>query len=700
MASTLPPVGCRVTIHGLLQRPELNGRRGRVVSHLPDARRCAVLLDGERQPLSLSAARLCASPPPLSAAMDACTRVALGTLVPGDLVATAGGLEGTLLAIDGRVGVVGRGGETIRSLLRDTELLCPCGERAAAEGRTERVVIGSWPARCELDASGRRVAGRGEVGLSDPIPEGARVVGLELHADGMDQGWGNTADSGLLLAVRRASALASSETLLRLVYDRTRHPSPRHTASLLLPDNSLLAGDRLELFLQCPQYPGWRAHCSSARLLLLTRPPPRAVSSPPPAGWENHAAAAFAALWAALSDGRRLAVQRSHMAVRGLRQQRVLASREQAEAAAETAAALPPRLERLLTLSAQRGEPIDPSAAEKLRRAFQQMAADGGPPPAEPPAAAVAWRASRARRCGAMADSIFAALEAEGAERQLLALLVAQLAEAASHCTYRWERELAMMQDLITGSCSSISEHVEDAILHALLQHRRRLAEAELHAAKRHSDDMHFESHFYASVPFGLPEQEAAERDPNRHTYTQHALSDFSPAAAEARLLAKYTPRHLLGAVRAYLAADDRPADAQLRREKLFDWLAAHVPPGVLPHAPPAARREAWLYEMCHDQQTYELTDAALSYALCRMRVLELREEGEGEAHAVGEGGGEPEGEGEEEGEAEAEGEAEGRAEGREAAAGAAAHRLIRSRLLLYGAPPLLAALMWWALSS
>lgn len=89
-------------------------------------------------------------------------------------------------------------------------------------------------------------------------------------------------------------------------------------------------------------------------------------------------------------------------------------------------------------------------------------------------------------------------------------------------------------------------------------------------------------------------------------------------------LHASYGPAAVRAAVRERLLDSDG-AGAQQLRSKLIDWLSAHVPDGLLPRAPPHERREAWLYEYCHDAETYRLSDAALHFALCGMRVLRLR---------------------------------------------------------------------------
>eukprot|EP00966_Prymnesium_polylepis_P116824 2699640-Prymnesium_polylepis.1 len=160
-----------------------------------------------------------------------------------------------------------------------------------------------------------------------------------------------------------------------------------------------------------------------------------------------------------------------------------------------------------------------------------------------------------------------------------------------------------MMLDLVSGRAASPDAlHIEDAVLQMLIAARRRTAEAALHAAKAHSDDLHFESHFYASVSFGIPEQMVAQRDPNRLTYAQHGLTSFDPAAVEARLQAGYTPAAVRATVRTQLF-ESQDAGAQQLREKLVDWLAAHVPDGVLPEGSSAERREHWLHVLCHDAE-------------------------------------------------------------------------------------------------
>ena len=52
------PVGSGCTVRGIMARPELNGRRGVVVTAPDDGGRVGVLLEGEAKPLSLKSSSL------------------------------------------------------------------------------------------------------------------------------------------------------------------------------------------------------------------------------------------------------------------------------------------------------------------------------------------------------------------------------------------------------------------------------------------------------------------------------------------------------------------------------------------------------------------------------------------------------------------------------------------------------------------
>jgi len=289
----------------------------------------------------------------------------------------------------------------------------------------------------------------------------------------------------------------------------------------------------------------------------------------------------------------------------------------------------------------QGGSPTQRAARERWRRpgrsGRRSHAADARPP-------RTAASAARARRCAAVAHATLDALElspssgaprvvgsdgaagAVGSSEGLLPVVCMHWAEAQEHCAYRWEREMEMMLDLTSGRArsSGAAAHLEDQLLRVLLDERRQLAEQALHTAKGNTqtDDMHFESYFYSEVDFGLPEQAHARRDPNRLTYAQHGLTDFDPARVTASLHDRYTPRAICDIVRRKVL-DSTEAAATEMREKLIDWLGAHIPAGMLPRSPMAERRSTWLHTYCHDAE-YRMTEPALLLALCGMRVLRV----------------------------------------------------------------------------
>ena len=341
----LPPIGSRVTIANVRSRPALNGREARVLSHDAAKGRCGILIDGEMTQLSLASASLQALPT-LSGETpeDKCMRVALGHLLPGDRVTTGTGAEGTLQSVDGRMATVHTETATESSLLRDCGMVLPTG-RQPAPTRRERglVALGKWPARCTVDASGQWAVQGGrrghgglerdgvhwilQVGISSPVPERAHAFEIALELEGMDQGWGNSGDSGVLLAIRRAGMTFSSEPVLRLVYDWQRQRSRAHKATVSLGATmQLKAGDRIEVLLQCPNYPGWSAHCEKVNLTLhvetIAAPPPKPEPEPLPSGWrEEGAVAAFTRLWRELQDERFLEIDLSHLSLVALQQQ-------------------------------------------------------------------------------------------------------------------------------------------------------------------------------------------------------------------------------------------------------------------------------------------------------------------------------------------------------------------------------------------
>ena len=756
--------GRYVSIRGLKSRSELNGRHGVVRQYTASSGRYAVDVEGEAKALALKRANLAYFVPPPEeltdpeALVEAGARLALGSLLPGDFVLSQAGHKGTLVSVTDRMATIAccrqeteqeEEEEEEECLLRDCTMLCPTGrERAAPAVVRQSFELGFWAETWAADASGQWSDGQGRrgsggleregvhwllpVGTSRPVPPCVRVASVALELDGMDQGWGNSGDSGVLLSLKRrgpqggeledeegeaaaaAAAAAAApraraghnaasderEPVLEIVFDRSRRErrGPHHVAALELTPGPFapVAGDRFEIFLRCPSYPGWSAHCKRVRVAVTCDVHDAdAVGLPMttwalPAGWDSqaHATAAFLALWdtlsaglpplsassssassassasssepgAALSSGAaaaaaRIVVDPSHIALEGLRRQGVWQQPAETPAAAEnagsragsangaptaaSAAILPERLQ-----AAMAALDLPASVVEGAMKLMKRLAHDA----AQDGSAASRQAAARARRCAAVAHATLNALEptrpgggAQGAvgssevaanggsdaSEGLLPIVCMHWAEAQEHCAYRWEREMEMMLDLTAGRtrCSGAAAHIEDLLLRLLLDERRQWAEQALHAAKgsTRTDDMHFESYFYSEVSFGLPEQVHARRDPNRLTYAQHGLADFDASQVTTSLRDRYTPAAVCEIVRRKVLDSTEPAAAELR-EKLVDWLGAHIPAGMLPGSPMAERRSTWLHTYCHDEQ-YRMTEPALLFALCGMNILHL----------------------------------------------------------------------------
>jgi len=519
-----------------------------------------------------------------------------------------------------------------RVLLRDCSLLVPRGNFWRRRRFEQDRELLQWRGRCDLDAHGRaRVHGSrplpvGREGVhhvlrvasSEPLPPGVQVTSVQMSVTGMDQGWGNSGDSGVVLYVVRAGSEGiapwdEEEPLVKVIFDHFRHPSHRHTVQVdgLFGPLAPQPGDRLEVTLHCPSYPGWSVHVEQVLLMahcLTEQEEP--LPGELPEGWEAQSAEAFRRLREGLEDDAMLTVDQSHLSLRGQERQRVWA-------AASTVAAgcthtdsgpLVPLLKSLCRGGSTRG-------AERLLEKLDANAPAAGAP--QDPEL-------RQARYGALRGSVhqtLSALEREGQEG-FLETVCTHYAEAASECVYRWEREILNMHDLVTGeSTGSDALEAEDTLLQTLCEARRQLAEATLHRAKgaAGNSDMHFESFFYGSIHFGLPEQIQAARDPNRLNYG--SLNMLRPADVQRELTAAYTPAAIRGILRAQVL-ESTSRGAQAAREKILDWLRANVPPGFQPQQEDrAARQEAWLFEHCHDE-SFRLRDWALNFILCGMHVL------------------------------------------------------------------------------
>jgi len=201
--------------------------------------------------------------------------------------------------------------------------------------------------------------------------------------------------------------------------------------------------------------------------------------------------------------------------------------------------------------------------------------------------------------------------------------VLAAYEEAEPHCIHRWEREVQMCHDLVCDDKTGIdAEHLEDIILRRLHVRRRRLAEEELHRAKGVAgiSDMHFESHFYSNIHFGVLEQRDALLDPSRLNY-ESIGTRLNFGEIRQRLKDRYGVREIRSMLRQDIC-ECKDSGSEAIRSKLVDWLKASVPDGFKPWSDRVQRQEDWLFEQCFDEN-YVMTDTALNFLLCRMRILQ-----------------------------------------------------------------------------
>lgn len=528
--------------------------------------------------------------------------------------------------------VAAPGRPVARVLLRDCRLRVPRGNFSRRRRYEQDVEVLRWRGRCDLGADGRaRVQGGrappvGREGVhhvlrvvrSEPLPEGAQVTSVKLDVVGMDQGWGNSGDSGVVLYLVRAgndevaAPWLEEEPLAKVIYDRRRHPGERHSSEVsgLFGPLAPQPGDRLEATLHCPNYPGWSAHVQevvvSVHCLTEKEEPMRGEL---PEAWEAQSTEALQRL-RSLREDSFLAVDASHLSLRGQERQHVWDRSATLSVSSRDADVAPvvPRLKSLCRGRSTRG-------AEKLLGKLDANTAAAGAP--QDPQ-------HRKARYGALRGRVHRTLDAlaEEGKQGFLETVFTHYAEAADSCIYRWDREISNMHDLVTGeSTGSDALQAEDAVLQALCDARRQLAEAALHRAKGAvaNSDMHFENYFYGSIHFGLPEQLVAAKDPNRLNYG--SLNMLQPADVQRELTEGYTPAAIRGFVRARVL-ESTAEGSQAVREKLHDWMRGSVPPGFQPEQEDqAVRQEAWLFEQCHDAD-FRMRDWALNFMLCGMHVL------------------------------------------------------------------------------
>eukprot|EP00747_Dinoflagellata_sp_TGD_P106181 gnl/TRDRNA2_/TRDRNA2_169785_c0_seq2.p1 gnl/TRDRNA2_/TRDRNA2_169785_c0~~gnl/TRDRNA2_/TRDRNA2_169785_c0_seq2.p1 ORF type:complete len:720 (+),score=96.06 gnl/TRDRNA2_/TRDRNA2_169785_c0_seq2:96-2255(+) len=545
-----------------------------------------------------------------------------------------------------------------RVLLRDLQLVKPSATGfphiVTAIGEMELV---HYQGKCILRADGncikdgaRQRHDRQEgvhymklLATGKPVPDGCRVVGIALSCEGMDQGWGNTGDSGVEVGfcsgTMQEQDHADAAKLLAVTFDRRQSRNRLHTNKVTCVTHAApMPGDRLQVWLKCPNYPGWHADCTGAvvtatferdviqdRLGIPLSSALSAISSTAPvsSAVEAEMSVPFAALellWKRLDDDRLLKADPSHLSLSGQQRQGTLADPKHNAATqskglqSEQLPAAAPRVAALLSR-------MDLRAAEPLRGAMRLMERlERGDATAGAPQDLTA----RSTRYRLLLQAVAHTLDSLEVNSVLAETVFGAYANAEPLCIYRWEREIQMCHDLVCEDSVGLDARpLEDIILDRLHAHRRRLAEAALHRAKgtAGNNDMHFDSYFYGSIHFGVIEQRDALLDPNRLNYAVMGGTGLNPAQIQAELWQDYTPRKIREVVRREVA-EARGENAETVRAKLHDWLRAAMPEGFRPRSgSKAERQEAWLFEQCHDDD-YAIRDTALNFMLCRMRVF------------------------------------------------------------------------------
>jgi hypothetical protein len=230
----------------------------------------------------------------------------------------------------------------------------------------------------------------------------------------------------------------------------------------------------------------------------------------------------------------------------------------------------------------------------------------------------------RSRCCvlaGALSRTLHALISDE-VKFKMTPAVVLQWAEASKHCMSRWEGEIFSMHDWICGQRTLVhSREAEDIVLKVLHDWRAQLAEGMLHALKASvsvADEIHFENYFYSTLRLGVQAQTRGDSDPSRMNYMQ--LQVFDVTSTRLSFERMYTPAGIRDVLRSTIFEASSGADI---REKMYDWMRANIPVGYCAELAPDKRQEAWLNDECHDSD-YRVTDAALSFMLCRMHVLQF----------------------------------------------------------------------------
>merc|ERR1711957_830607 len=85
-------------------------------------------------------------------------------------------------------------------------------------------------------------------------------------------------------------------------------------------------------------------------------------------------------------------------------------------------------------------------------------------------------------------------------------------------------------------------------------------------------------------------------------------------------LLAEYSPETIRSILRRRVF-ESSAERTQAMREKLVDWLRAHMPSGYVSEDESMSDQESWLFQRCYDE-SMKITDAALNFLLVGMHVL------------------------------------------------------------------------------
>lgn len=445
-----------------------------------------------------------------------------------------------------------------------------------------------------------------------PLPSGVAVTGLEMSVEGMDQGWGNTGDSGVVLSVIRAETFQGQtlgqdeEPIAKVWYDRRRQKSRSHTTGLQQVVGALAPqpGDRLKASLHCPSYPGWHATAENIKVrLYFTSEQEVELPGTLPSDWQSNASEAFDVLWSGMVRDADIDVDISHLSLQGQAKQRVWSEPDFGTNPVQ------PVLPRLLEI---RSGGLSKGAEDLLRKLDLNTMGAGAPN--DP--------SLRRKHYDRMRWLVHRTLDAvEKHSNELLELVCVHYAEASSECVYRWDREIANMHDMVTGDfVGNDSKTPEEEVLRILCARRRQIAENVLHKTKGRirNDELHFETFFYGAIHFGLPEQIDAARDPNRLNY--RALNLVRMEDVQAELISAYTPSKIRQIIRNDILESKLPRSQDVR-DKITAWMKEHIPAGFPTSASAAERQEEWLFNWCHDDN-FRMTDQAINFMLCGMHIF------------------------------------------------------------------------------